>query len=245
MNSLSEYYQLLAHELVAGLSANSRIIEITRNPTILGAYAEATVKEFVERVVAPYRISTGTVVSPALLRGGMELPQIDLMVWSPSPLPAIFQSGEFAIVPHQSCLGVMEIKRSNYTGAGADISRLIGSAPELVKGVPPELDGGEVLVRTPKGEPQTVSGQIQAKTRDQGPRALGVVCVREHGRRDLELERLVEREEACILLNKVGETVEPNLGGVLVLVNFLMAVRKRGRDSDGERRLDIEYIKRN
>jgi hypothetical protein len=44
------------------------------------------------------------------------LRQIDLIVWAPFPAPALFDVEGFGLVPKSSAFGVIEVKRSNYSG---------------------------------------------------------------------------------------------------------------------------------
>jgi hypothetical protein len=241
--TLSDYYKFLCQELVESLTANTRIRQITSNPAIIGAYAEASIRAFVEKTVAPSRVSTGSIVSPELLRKPEDLPQIDLIIWNPAPLPPIFHSGEFAIVPYQSCLGIIEIKRSNYSKVGAKLKAVLERAPSFVKGVPPKIENAPIIVSNTKDGPTSATGRLRLRQRDNGRKGLGVICVKEHKHHDDDLEQLIRDGDVSVLLerNDAGK-VEPNLSGVLGLVNFLAEVRRRSVDSDGVRKLNIDFI---
>jgi hypothetical protein len=59
-----------------------------------------------------FRISTGAVIrSQDKTRGLASVPQCDLIIWDPSELPAIFESGDFAMVPIFAVRAIIEIKR--------------------------------------------------------------------------------------------------------------------------------------
>ena len=60
-----------------------------------------------------FRISTGAVIRASdLTRDLREVSQCDLIIWDPSELPAIFEQGDFALVPTHSVHALIEIKRS-------------------------------------------------------------------------------------------------------------------------------------
>lgn len=244
--NLNAYYEFLIHELTENLTANERLKKITTNPAILGAYAESSVRAFIQKIVAPHRISTGTIISPKMLSESQNLRQIDLIIWTPLPLPAIFESGEFAVVPYQSCLGFLEIKRSNYTGACASIASLLARADEFVKGTPGALTNR--VTRSGKaqnGKEYSISGKIEIQKVDHGKKGMGVICLRDHHHTDKDLDALVEKEDVSVLLDRLDSgQIKPNPAGVIRLVNFLADVRKRGRDADGGRRISWDYVQK-
>lgn len=144
----------------------------------MGAYAESIVRGIVRDNVAPLRVSTGGVVSFDLCSGSEPVPQIGTIVWHPTPLPAIFESGDFALVDVNSCLGVIEIKRSMYTGSGEKMKKVLDGEDELTCSLPDmQLYGGN---------------------------ALGVVCLQERGQRDATIDELVERKRAVVILRQRG-----------------------------------------
>ena len=61
-----EFLHLLAEQFVSELQPNEAIRKFTTNSDVIGAYAEASLRQFVARVVAPLRVSTGAVVSEQL-----------------------------------------------------------------------------------------------------------------------------------------------------------------------------------
>lgn len=224
---LKKYYSLIAEELTANLTANLRIKEFTSNPELLGQLAEESVSELVSKFVSPLRVSTGSVISAALHSSGASLPQIDTIIWNPTPFPALFSQGNFGIVPSQSCVGIMEIKRSNYSGIGAKIKEIIDRADEFVDGAPPKLHG-----------------QVLCPDKDQ--KALGLVCIYDTSRSDGPLKALIESGSACYLLEHDGDLdLKCNRKGVLTLVDFLNKVRRRAVLSDGWKGINVEYIESN
>jgi hypothetical protein len=57
------------------------------------------------------------------------LRQIDLIVWAPFPAPAFFDV-EDGLVPKSSAFGVMEIKRSNYSGVDKELKTFLADADD-------------------------------------------------------------------------------------------------------------------
>lgn len=109
----AKYLRRIAEQLVHELQPIVTMKDVTRNSDLLGAYAEAAVRNLVNRIVSPMRVSTGAVIDypePETLR------QIDIIIWMPHPAPAIFEVGSFGLVPRSSAFGVLEVKRSNYSG---------------------------------------------------------------------------------------------------------------------------------
>lgn len=90
-----EFLKALAEQIVAELQPNEGIRRFTTNPAVIGAYAEASVRQLVARIVFPLRVATGAVISEQLCSRPREVPQIDTIIWSPSPAPAVFAAGEF------------------------------------------------------------------------------------------------------------------------------------------------------
>ena len=95
------------------LQANGLVSRFVTNPDVTGDYAEAWIKDLANRTLGlRFRISTGAVIRQSdAQRGLRSVPQCDLIVWDPSELPALFEAGDFALVPFHSVRAVVEIKR--------------------------------------------------------------------------------------------------------------------------------------
>jgi hypothetical protein len=77
-----------------------------------------------------FRISTGAVIRSAdANRGQASVPQCDLIMWDPSEMPAIFESGEFALVPFFAARAIIEIKR---TGTKTELAKELRDRRELL-----------------------------------------------------------------------------------------------------------------
>jgi hypothetical protein len=204
---------MVAGELVNELLPNVSIKKYTTNTDVIGSYAESSVRRFVQRMVAPARVSTGAVISETLCDHPETVPQIDTIIWIPMPLPPIFEAGEFGLVPAVSTLGVLEIKRSNYSSVGTQIAQVIGREKELV-------------------------GSANDPDYDSLPGAMGVVCVRESVKGDSALDELIASDKAVVLMEKNERgTVRVNPIAVYKLIGFLMKIRKKMTAIDGKCRI--------
>ena len=207
-----EYLLTLAGQLAHDLTANGAIKRFTTNPELIGAYAEATVRQLVARIVSPLRVSRGTIVYEG--NCPKDLSQLDTIVWSPCPVPAIFEAGDFAFVPRGSAMAFLEIKRSNYSGVGASLCEVLSKEEELI--VP------RLSIRRNGADPVHL------------PATLGVVCLREKPRSDPKLDKLVEQRRAVVLLEQDADgTITTNASGMYTLLNFLAGVRRRAVFCDG------------
>lgn len=226
-----QFLKALADQLIHELRPNQSIKRFADNSAIIGAYAEATLRQFVSRVVAPLRVSTGAVISEQLCERPKDVQQIDLIIWAPSPAPAICCSGDFALVPRSSCFGVMEIKRSLYTDAGAKIKEVI-SNNEAYKLV------GDVAARIKFDSSAVSDADFTAYP------GLGVICVREYNQSNQK--QYEEMEQAGIVLTlfneKANGDLDPNPKAVFRLINFLILTKLRARMMEGRDYVDVRLL---
>jgi hypothetical protein len=110
----ADFLRMLAPHIVAELRPPSELQKFTRNTAVVGAYVEAAVRWLIQRHVFPLRVASGAVIDQENTPGDPCLPQIDTIIWAPSPVPAVFQVGDFALIPRSSAFGVLEIKSSAY-----------------------------------------------------------------------------------------------------------------------------------
>lgn len=226
-----QFLKELAEQLIHELRPNQSIKKFANNTDIKGAYAEATLRQFVSRVVAPLRVSTGAVISERLCEPPEKVKQIDLIIWAPSPAPAIFCVGDFALVPRSSCFGVMEIKGSLYSGAGSKIATVIGN-DEAYKLV------GDVAGRIQFDPVKTSTADFTAYP------GLGVVCIRNHNQTNQS--PYDELERTGIALTLFNEDAEGNLNpipkAVFRLINFLTLTKLRARMMEGWDLVDVRLL---
>lgn len=158
----------------------------------------------------PYKISTGSIVSGELHKkythaSKVEQQQIhkqlDSIIWSSTPNPAIFEEGEFALVHYQSVSGVLEVKRSLYSGVDDKLRET--------------LDWVESI---------SVSDR-----KDQKWNCLAVVCLQQQDQKvSQKMKELIADGRAVILLHEMANgTIKTNVSHVLHLIVFLAECKKR------------------
>lgn len=191
---------------------------------MIGAFAEESVKELIKRVVFPYRVSTGSIVSKSLLKSDEDLAQIDCIIWNPSPFPALFEKGNFGLITNQSCIGFLEIKSSNYSNVGKAIELVLKRENEFVEGGPPKLRKQKLIP-------------------DQLPKSLGIVCLYDKSKSDPKLKELINENRVSVILEHSGDfDLIPNRKGILNLIDFLRHIRRRGQESDGYKSINVDLI---
>jgi len=198
-----DYFDAYGEELARQFTPTATIKRFADNSAVIGAFAEAIVMKFVRNYLAPIHVSTGTVISPEIFKRPGEVPQIDSMLWSPCPLPAIFEADGFALVPQMSCLGILEIKRSAYTDAAKKINNVLIQAEKLVR----PLDSSEPEYPGYKS-------------------AIGVVCLLENDQ-DKYLNKMIEAQSVVVLSRRVKDQIEPMSEGIHVLMHYLGGIRAR------------------
>jgi hypothetical protein len=63
------------------------------HPTLVGDFAEAQVREFVHQTVFSLRVTHGAIIA-AESYGERRVKQVDTIIWTPNPLPALFEAGD-------------------------------------------------------------------------------------------------------------------------------------------------------
>jgi hypothetical protein len=227
MLNAAKFLDLVATPLVEEFRAIEAIKKFTTNTDVIGAHAEATVRRLVARVVHPLRVCTGAVISEELCSNPKKVPQIDTIIWQPSPAPALFEVGDFGLVPRGSAMAIMEIKRSAYKDVGAKLKErlredLVG---KLVADDPPGWAGTNEPVLYPDYP------------------AMGVVCLRETSSRDSNLDELIEKGHSVVLLEIRNDSVTPNTEAVYRLINFLIRARQRAKAWDGTALVNLKAFK--
>jgi len=219
-----EFLHLLADQLVSELRPNEAIKKFTSNPAVIGAYAEASLRRFVERVVFPLRVSTGAVIDEKLCSKPQSIPQLDIMIWSPSPAPAIFNVGDFGLVPRSSCFGIMEIKRTDYKNGVKDMAEKL---------------------QVQKIYNLVANTQDHVTMQPDIPPGIGVICIkRKKGANSKVLEDLIQKGLVVILFDETSETglLKPNTEAIHKLLNFLIATRLRAKIMDGMDLVNISVL---
>jgi len=200
---LSQYLDTVAAQLVNELKPILEIKGVTENTDLLGKYTEASIRSLVHRIVRPMRLSTGAVLDHPM---PVPLRQIDLIVWAPFPAPALFDTEDFGLVPKSSAFGVIEVKRSNYSGVETKLEEFL----EDVKARKIVSDPAG-----PKGDYARLPG-------------LGVICVLE-STPSSKLQQLLDDAKVVAIFERNGESTTVRSKDVLTLVNFLHFVTWRYR----------------
>jgi len=209
---LREIVKQLTHEL----RPNDSLKKVfTTNSAIIGQYAEESVRALVRRTVAPLRVSTGAVIDPATTPDP-KLPQLDTIVWTPSPSPALFEVGSFGLIPRGSSMGILEIKRSDYRGVGSQLAQRL------------TLEKVRPLVADPMPAEGCAFERLPV---------LGVVCLREGVRTDKKLDKLIGQGRVVVLFERRGNVLRERPKDVCDLINFLSYLRSRARHHDGAWRI--------
>lgn len=203
-----EYYQAFAKHLARKIVPSEEIKSfVGGHATLVGAFAEAQVRKFVRQVVAPLRVSHGAVIAPESY-GAQRARQVDTIIWTPNPLPALFEVDDFALIPWMNSMGVVEIKSSAYKGVGKAIDQIL------------EMECDLTLGRRPK-EKRGI------------PAALGVVVLWRKASADSRLAELITDRKAVVLLHQEGDQYHADTEAMLRFVNFLADVRRRASQLGG------------
>jgi hypothetical protein len=201
---LKAYLDTIANQLVSELRPILTIKGVTANTDLLGKYTEASIRNLVHRIVQPMRVCTGAVLDhpvPASLK------QIDIIIWAPFPVPALFDVEGFGLVPKSSAFGVIEIKRSNYS---SDVDTKL---EEFLA----DVDARKIV-----SDP---GGSFEDYGKSPG---IGILCVLEH-KPSSRLQALIDAERVIAIFEKTDEHMDVRQRDVLILVNFLHYVTWRYR----------------
>lgn len=225
----AEFLLQLAPHILADLQPPQALKEFTSNSAVVGAYIEAHVRKLVRRYLAPIRVSTGAVIDLAQSPGSNKIPQLDTIAWIPNPAPAVFEVGEFALVPRSSCLGLLEVKSSVYNDEALNgLSER--TAPDFV-----EPHTAELL---PDGHEGDV---VNAR---KGSFGMGVVSILQENQQKYleELNALREAERVVVLFEERNGVAEPQPKDIYRLVNFLAVLRLRAALREGRLSIILQHL---
>jgi len=198
-----EYYQEFAKHLARRVVPSDDIKSfVGSHPTLVGDFAEAQVRKFVRQVVFPLRVSHGAVIVAESYGGEEHAKQVDTIIWTPNPLPPLFEVDDFALIPWTSSMGVLEIKSSSYPGVGEAIARVLDMECDLTCGRRPAATRGI-------------------------PAALGVIVLEKEPITDSVLKTLIANQKVVVLLRQEGNEYHTDTDAMLKFVNFLGGIRRR------------------
>jgi hypothetical protein len=196
------FYQEFAGHLARQIVPSDEIKSfVGSHPALVGDFAEAQVRKFVRQVVSPLRVSRGAIIAAESYES-KQVKQVDTIIWTPNPLPPLFEVDDFAIIPWTSSMGVLEIKSSAYSGVGEKINSVLDIECELTCGRKPAEKRGI-------------------------PAALGVIVLKNGPITDSKLQNLIDDQRVVVLLHHQDNAYHPNTEAILKLVNFLAGVRRR------------------
>lgn len=199
-----EYLTHISGQLVNELTPITNIKAVTSNSDLLGKYTEAAMRGLIRRVVEPMRICTGAVIDHPMPD---HLRQVDVIVWAPHPVPAVFETEGFGLVPRSSAFGVIEIKRSNYTKSVDQVREFLAACQT-----------GDIPTAQPRGAHEDYSIRPW----------LAVFCLLESKPTDA-LRALLADGSAVAIFERDGEATRVRHADVLNLVNFLYRIAWRYR----------------
>jgi hypothetical protein len=217
----ADFLRMLAPHIIAELRPPSELQKFTRNTAVVGSYVEAAVRELIRRQVFPLRVASGAVIDQANIPGDLHLPQIDTIIWAPSPAPAVFQVSDFALVPRSSAFGVLEIKSSAYDLAKLD-KRL-------------KTDFIQKVTADPSPQEKAHVGEFIA--------GLGVICLRTKKQSQGLLAKMENANRVVVLFEEADDVIQPRARDIYRLVNFLGFVRLRGRLHEGLVSINLDLLK--
>ncbi|MDP3738697.1 MAG: hypothetical protein Q8R02_14985 [Hyphomonadaceae bacterium] len=111
----TRFWESFASAFAHPFEANGALSQFVTNPDVTGAYAEAWVRWAARSMLPAFRVSTGAIIltSDATHEADLtSVPQLDLIIWDPTELPALFEQGEFAVVHQHAARAIIEVKRS-------------------------------------------------------------------------------------------------------------------------------------
>jgi len=238
------FLRKVADQLVDMFRPTTNLDIFTTNSILVGDYAEARIREFISNVVFPLRVSRGAVISETICKVPKTVPQIDTIIWSPNPAPAIFTAGDFALVPRSNVFGILEVKSSIYrpsTKKKDRGKRLNEKHPDI------RFDENKVWGLVSDICSKLYYDQLENHKDDvtvypQFP-ALKVVALRKQGQSDGNFKELRNKGRAVVLFeynkNEDGNPWTPNQSDIYRFVNFLRITCQRATYREAERWIKI------
>ena len=224
----SQFLDQLAPHILADLQPPMELKRFTSNSDVVGAYIESGVRKFVRHYLAPIRVSTGAVIDQAQSPGS-KIPQLDTIAWIPNPAPAVFEMGEFALVPRSNCLGILEVKSSAYNDEMMD-NLEERTRPEFIEPLTAErLDDGH------EGDVFNVRNCF----------GMGIVSILQENQRKYlkRLNDLRNANRAVTLFEEINNKPEPRPEDIYRLVNFLAVLRLRAACREGRLSIMLHHVK--
>ena len=186
-------------------------------------------RQLVRRYLAPIRVCSGGVIDQ-MQSPGDQIPQLDTIAWIPGPVPAVFEVGEFALVPRSSCLGILGVKSSLYD-----------DAKQLEEKTDPNFVGSVSADLEDTGH----EGELLSFVQNGGCFGIGVVSLlQENQRGSTRLESLRKAHRVFVLFEEQGDKCVAQTGDIYRLINFLAILRFRAAAREGRLSINPELLRR-
>ena len=112
---IQNFWRRFADAFAHPLTAHGALSGFIKNAAVTGAYSEIWVRQLAHKMLPGLRVSTGAIITTADASPDSDLrkvPQIDVLIWDPTVLPALYEDGDFAIVHTISARAVIEVKHT-------------------------------------------------------------------------------------------------------------------------------------
>ena len=129
----------------------------------------------------------------------------------PSPVPAIFEVDGFGLVPKSSAFGVIEVKRSNYPKATAQLESFLA-----------DVESQKIVA--------AYDNKVSSFKDNAMSPGIGIVCVLTAAP-SARLQKLIAQKRVVAIFERNDDKTEVRSKDVFVLVNFLHFVSWRYRVS--------------
>jgi hypothetical protein len=120
----AEFLNNIKDHLGQELTATNALRKFTDNSDLIGAHAEAVVRQMIERVVAPPHCLARWNHRLGICPG--KVPEFDAIIALPVNVPPLFAVNDFALVPGITAMGFLEVKSTAYPDIGNKIDRKLG-----------------------------------------------------------------------------------------------------------------------
>jgi hypothetical protein len=130
MPTIKELHELYLSKLTTTLRESALLLQkdeggLDGELKTSGWICEQFVRQTLQRFIVPghFRITSGFIATPKLMRGQESLPQCDILIVSGNALPLLrFEETGIEVVPYESVAGIIEVKRTltkKHTGSGS------------------------------------------------------------------------------------------------------------------------------
>lgn len=134
MPNITQLHELHLRHLDATLAESELLLQreggLDGELKTSGSICERFVRDTLRRFIVPgqFRITSGFIATPQLLRDRRNLPQCDVLIVERDMPPILrFEESDIEVVPHEAVCGILEVKRTLTGSSLADALRRIQS----------------------------------------------------------------------------------------------------------------------